>query len=292
MTRSKGTGSAGGAASAPAVEIRPVAARGEYESCVELQREVWGVGYSEIVPVTLMEVAARVGGVCVGAFRGGELLGFVFGMTGPLNGELAHWSHMLAVRRGSRGRGLGARLKFAQRKSAAALGARFVHWTFDPLVSRNAHFALNRLGASVAEYVPEMYGPSGSALHRLGTDRLVARWGVSDDVDATLAERRRAAPGATRADASHEESLGLPGTSFAMPGGSTKVVEVAIPNDIRAVQTRDFGEALAWRAANRGAFAGLLGAGYRVVGFARGGEMGRYLLAKGTAKGAAGTGGD
>lgn len=26
------------------------------------------------------------------------MLGFVFGITGPYNGELAHWSHLLAVR--------------------------------------------------------------------------------------------------------------------------------------------------------------------------------------------------
>ena len=239
-------------ASDSAVEIRPLVSRSEYEECVVLQREVWGAAYSEIVPVTVMEIAVRVGGICIGAFReSGDLVGFVFGVTGPRDGALAHWSHMLAVKGGWRGRGLGARLKFAQRESATALGAHSIQWTFDPLVSRNAHFNLNRLGVSIVRYAPDMYGPSGSELHRLGTDRLIVRWDLAEEVGATA------------------------------PAGDS--ADVAIPSDIDALQRRDLDEALAWRAANRRELGGLLGDGYRVVGFDRGGDFGRYLLVRAAA---------
>lgn len=239
-------------ASDNAVEIRPLVTRSEYEECVALQREVWGAAYSEIVPVTVMEIAVRVGGICIGAFRErGELVGFVFGVTGPRDGALTHWSHMLAVKEVWRGRGLGVRLKLAQRERAAALGAHSVQWTFDPLVSRNAHFNLNRLGVSVVRYAPDMYGSSGSELHRLGTDRLIVRWGVAKEVGATA------------------------------PAGDS--AEVAIPSDIDALQRRDLDEALAWRAANRRELGGLLGNGYQVVGFDRGGDFGRYLLVRAAA---------
>lgn len=244
-------------ASDSAVEIRPLVSRSEYEECVVLQREVWGAAYSEIVPVTVMEIAVRVGGICIGAFReSGDLVGFVFGVTGPRDGALTHWSHMLAVKEGWRGRGLGTRLKFAQREWAAALGVHSIQWTFDPLVSRNAHFNLNRLGVSVVRYAPDMYGPSGSELHRLGTDRLIVRWDLAEEVGAT-------APAAT-----------------APAGDST---EVAIPSDIDALQRRDLDEALARRAANRRELGGLLGDGYQVVGFDRGGDFGRYLLVRAAA---------
>ena len=297
-------------ASDNAVEVRPLVARSEYEGCVALQREVWGAAYSEIVPVTVMEIAVRVGGICIGAFReNGELVGFVFGLTGlgspwidsgehregrcaglarrfaariaalsvheaaqreavqrgcsaprmpsgflpraARDGALTHWSHMLAVREGWRGRGLGARLKLAQRESAAALGAHSIQWTFDPLVSRNAHFNLNLLGVSVVRYAPDMYGPSGSELHRLGTDRLIVRW--------DLAQKG----------------------GMAAPAGDS--AEVAIPSDIDAVRRRDLDEALAWRAANRRELGGLLGDGYQVVGFDRGRDFGRYLLVRAAA---------
>ena len=274
-------------ASDSSVEIRPLAARGEYEECVVLQREVWGAAYSEIVPVTVMEIAARVGGICIGAFgESGELVGFVFGVTGPSSpwinsgehregrcaglarrfagflpraagdGALTHWSHMLAVKEGWRGRGLGARLKFAQRESAEALGAHSIQWTFDPLVSRNAHFNLNRLGVSVVRYAPDMYGPSGSELHRLGTDRLIVRWDLAEEAGATA------------------------------PAGDG--AEVAIPSDIDAVRRRDLNEALAWRAANRRELGGLLGDGYQVVGFDRGRDFGRYLLVRAAVPGRSG----
>ncbi|MCE2398802.1 MAG: GNAT family N-acetyltransferase [Gemmatimonadetes bacterium] len=244
-------------ASDNAVEIRPLATRSEYEECVALQREVWGAAYSEIVPITVMEIAARVGGICIGAFReSGDLVGFVFGVTGPRDGALTHWSHMLALREGWRGRGLGTRLKFAQRESAAALGAHSIQWTFDPLVSRNAHFNLNRLGVSVVRYAPDMYGPSGSELHRLGTDRLVVRWDLAEEGGATA------------------------------PAGDG--AEVAIPSDIDALQRRDLDEALAWRAAIRRELGGLLGDGYQVVGFDRGGDFGRYLLVRAAASGPSG----
>ena len=50
-----------------------------------------------------------------------------------------------------------------------------MHWSFDPLIDKNAHFNLNRLGARVVRYVRDMYGTTESPLHHgLATDRLVA----------------------------------------------------------------------------------------------------------------------
>ncbi len=278
MTTAAETGCIAGAADALRIDIRPVKARKEYEAFVELQRETWGRDFTDTVPVTMMGTAVRMGGICLGAFdSGGELQGAVFGVTGPREGELGHWSHMLAVRRAARNLGVGKRLKFAQRKAAAAMGVAAVYWSFDPLVGRNAYFNLNQLGASVIEYVPDMYGTTNSVLHRLGTDRFIARWDLGDDPGVVVRERRDMVAGAGTMG---RVVVGVPGECGVLPVGAD-VVEAVVPADIRSVEERCLDEALAWRSANRMAFVGLLGEGFEVVGFIRGREYGRYVLKRG-----------
>ena len=265
------------------ISIRPVETRAEYEACVELQRGTWGRRFSDIVPVSMMGIAVKMGGICLGAFDpGGEMLGFVFGVTGPRDGELAHWSHMLTVRGEARNAGIGRRLKFAQKETLAERGVDTLYWTFDPLVARNAHFNLNRLGATIAEFVPEMYGASNSDLHRLGTDRFIARWSLKALKGGAGVARDRAemATGGAGCGGGLHPAMGKPGCNGQLPRGA-ETVEVLVPCDIDAVEARCFEEALAWRRANRGALTKLLSEGYDIVGFSVGKEYGRYLVARG-----------
>ena len=135
---------------------------------------MWGQGFSERVPASLMKVARRLGGVVASAFDSdGEMVGFVYGMTGPEHGRLIHWSDILAVKPGLRDQGVGRLLKRYQREQVLPRGVTLMRWTFDPLESRNAYLNLGHLGALVREYAVDMYGVSDSPLHRgLGTDRL------------------------------------------------------------------------------------------------------------------------
>lgn len=242
------------------MEIRPLSTWEEYRACEELQREVWGQEFTELAPASLLKIGQRIGGVSSGAFHGGDgLVGFVFGLTGLEEGRPVHWSHMLAVRRGFRDRGLGLRLKEHQRDRLLDRGVERVYWTFDPLVARNAHFNLERLGVRVLEYVEDMYGETGSRLHRgLGTDRFVVAWDLPayappDSRDA--APRRREAAAADR-------------------------VAVEIPADIHRIREDDPEAAARWRRESRRSFLRLLEEGYRVTGFRRpdGEETGRYVL--------------
>ncbi len=247
----------------------------------------------------MMGIAVKMGGVCLGAFDpGGAMLGFVFGVTGPRDGELAHWSHMLAVHVEARNAGIGRRLKFAQQKALAERGVDTLYWTFDPLVARNAHFNLNRLGATIAEFVPDMYGASDSALHRLGTDRFITRWslmgcgGVARSSSSQLAEgdcmavdggrvvpdrAETATEGA--ACGSAQPAMGKPGCNGRIPSGAD-LIQVPVPRDIDAVVSESFEEALAWRRANSAALTRLFSEMYDIVGFRMGKEYGRYLMAR------------
>lgn len=256
------------------IPIRPVRTRAEYEACVELQRETWGRSFSDVVPVSMMGIAVKMGGICLGAFdSNGEMLGFVFGVTGVRDGELAHWSHMLAVRGDARNAGIGRRLKLAQKETLAKLGVDTLYWSFDPLVARNAHFNLNRLGAAIAGFVPDMYGATDSDLHRLGTDRFIARWSMHGCAGGVGSPCDRVVGGEL-------PFMGRPGCNGHLPPGAD-VIEVPVPRDIDALAEGSFEEALAWRRSNGAALASLFSEGYEIVGFRVGEEHGRYIAAKG-----------
>ena len=197
--------------------IRPFASIDEFKECVRFQEERWGKGFSERVAVAILKVSQRLGGIAAGAYDAeGGLAGFVFGMTGVQEGEIVHWSDMLAVRPELQDAGLGARFKAYQREDLIARGVVRMHWTFDPLEAKNAHFNLNKLGAVAGEYVRDMYGRTDSPLHRgIGTDRFVPTWAMdSPRVTERLLEGRsgpdpRADEGAKRTFAVQREPTGF-----------------------------------------------------------------------------------
>jgi len=258
------------AAGRDGIVLRPLASLDDFEEAVRLQDEIWGAGFSDRVPAAILRVAQKVGGVSAGAFaENGRMLGFVFGLTGIRDGQLVHWSDMLAVREEARGHHLGDRLKHYQRDVVRALGVTRMLWTFDPLVARNAHFNLNRLGVGIAEYVPNFYGANtGSILHgALPTDRFVADWELD-----TEAQPGRGASGQP------DTGDPIPVTTV-VEGGQVRTVDplpaaprvrVPIPVDLEATLGRSADEALAWRLATRTAIMHYLAAGYRVSAFLRG----------------------
>jgi predicted GNAT superfamily acetyltransferase len=261
---------------APALEIRPLRTTEEYQECVRLQERTWGEDFSERVPLAILKVGQRIGGVTAGAFdASGRMLGFVFGLTGVEGGRLVHWSDMLAVVPEARNLGIGRLLKEHQRTELLAHGVDRVYWTYDPLVSRNAHINLNVLGARAVEYVVDMYGSeTASVLHRgLGTDRFVVAW----DIGAAPGPRPVRSPHAVTLLASREEA---PVEHPLATDGAPSTLAIEIPADIGAIQGRSVDLAGRWREATRRAFTSALERGYRVAGFdpPAGGDSGRYLL--------------
>lgn len=256
------------------ITIRPLHGHAEYAACVALQRETWGADFSEVVPPAILQVAQHVGGVATGAFDArGRLLGFVFGLTGVEDGRVVHWSDMLAVRPGLRDAGLGRRLKAWQRDAARAAGAVVMYWTYDPLVARNAHLNVNRLGARAHRYVEDMYGDSDSVLHQgLGTDRLVVAWPLDREPD----------PSRTPDGAPDALPAMLRDAPVANDGveGRPPAVRIAVPLDVHALLARDARAGRRWRLATRRAWQWALGAGYALTGFYRApeAEVGYYLL--------------
>ena len=164
-----------------AITIRPLAAPQEFQTAVQLQKQIWGFEDVELLPVRLFIVATKVGGQAFGAFDGNRMVGFCLAIPGlkPGGGYYLH-SHMLGVTREYRDRGVGRLLKLTQREDALARSIDLVEWTFDPLEMKNAYFNVERLGTIVRRYVRNQYGMTTSHLHGgLPTDRCVAEWWVA-----------------------------------------------------------------------------------------------------------------
>jgi len=257
-----------------------------------VEKEVWGMGDEDSLPITLAIACKAVGSIFVGAFAGDKMIGFAFGIFGREHGQTTIHSHMLAVLERYRQHDLGLKLKHAQRERALGLGIREMTWTYDPLQSRNAHFNFAKLGIVSDTYKVDFYGPeTSSVLHRNGTDRLWVRW--------LLDSRRvgdRIAGKDTRAETLDALRHLAPLVSFNGDGRPARAdpaeslgrqrVSIEIPGEILDVERSDMGLAREWRAATRWAFTEAIRAGFYVAEFCRSirGQQGpgAYLLQRGS----------
>ena len=166
------------------ITIRRAETIADYLACQEAQRRAWGItDDSYVVPLATMVGAQLHGGLVLGAFtESGEALGLSFAFLGKLEGRLCLYSQLTGVVPGQQGKGLGGRLKSAQRDFARSEGLDCLAWAFDPLQVGNAHFNLDRLGATASRYVENMYGRRSDALNaNATTDRLIAEWSTSTE---------------------------------------------------------------------------------------------------------------
>ena len=266
------------------IDIRPLRTNDECHAATALQRDVWGKDYNDVVPATLLHVLDYVGGLVAGAFDSSDqLIGFVFGINGVRDGQPVHWSHMLGVRESARNLGLGRKLKEYQRSTVAAIGVKRIFWTFDPLMAKNAYFNLNRLGAKVVQYVPDMYGTTASPLHLgLATDRLI----VSTESTPAARQNVQSPPGAPILTAFPR----LNDVTVSVGDRSPDTALIEIPSDILGVVARSAASARIWRLAVRDHFQWALAHGYDVVGMQRDASSDRsfYVVARRTPAAASG----
>ncbi len=271
----------------PDVVVRLLTSTDDFEACRELEGETWGHGQHDSTPMPMLIVLTHIGGFVAGAFdRSGELLGFVLSLLGTHDGEVIHWSHLLAVRDSARNLGIGRRLKEYQLAELARRGIAHVYWSYDPLVAKNAHLNLERLGARVVEYVPDFYGTTSSPLHYgVPTDRFVVACptggAAGTGTGAPRMEGRASdRPSAVRAvmERASPETRYPVLTPFPRPGdvrppedrARIPVVLVEVPADIEAVLAREPEAGAVWRAATREHFTWALGHGYEVSGIVGG----------------------
>ncbi|MGA8258258.1 MAG: GNAT family N-acetyltransferase [Nocardioides sp.] len=254
------------AAAAAAVEIREITDVVELEDIERLWSATWYPGTDQ-TPVTrdMMRAMTHAGAYLGAAFDGPRLVGAGFGFFGTPGNRHLH-SHLAAVTPDARSRNVGLALKAHQRAWAAKHGATTITWTFDPLVRRNAHFNVAKLGAIATEYYTDFYGAMQGINVGQGSDRLLMTWSTQDPV----------APAAGPLDRPSGERLldidasGRPVVTRARETGAASLV--GVPADIEEIRLSDPALARSWRSAMRDVLGGLLSDGQRVTGFTRDGS--------------------
>ena len=275
-------------ASAPEIskiQIREIDELAQMRAVEELQKEIWGIPDLDVVPLTHLVAAREAGGVLIGAFEGDMLIGFVYGFPSFERGQLAHHSHMLAVKPDYRNIDLGRRLKLAQREHVMAQGIGLISWTFDPLQSLNAYFNFSKLGVLADRYLPDFYGEdAASFLHRTGTDRLWVSWFVSSERVQRKISGASDEVGFSAAPSLIEVDQDDSPRRNAFSDEDRVVIE--IPSNIDALQQQNRETAWRWREETRWAFTEALKTGYFVEAFAREArgdkQIGKYFLRKGS----------
>lgn len=175
------------------ITIRECETVEDFQTCVRLQKEAFGLPDIEISPLRHFVVTKQAGGWTLGAFIDDEMVGFVHHLVSAIGEEVFGYSHMMSVAVKHQNKGIGAMLKWAQRQKAFEQMRRFIKWTWEPMQARNAHFNLNRLGVIVRSYAVNFYGtdytqPSRELQIGLDSDRLFAEWQLDSPRVITLSE--------------------------------------------------------------------------------------------------------
>jgi predicted GNAT superfamily acetyltransferase len=152
----------------------------------------------------LLSAVQANGGLVLGAYAEGELVGFAYSFVGrdahTPSDPVYQYSQLAVVAPTWQGRGVGRRLKYAQRDACLAAGITRMRWAFDPMKTRNGHFNLSVLGARIMKFVPAMYGERGFGDGAVGntTDRFVVEWDLEHpspapavDIPESVARRAR-----------------------------------------------------------------------------------------------------
>jgi len=272
------------------VRIRRAASRADFDSCVLLQRAVWGLSDLEITSAIQLIATTHAGGMLqLAESPQGQAVGFAYAFPAIRGGVPHLHSDMLAVVPEYQQRGVGVRLKWAQREEALARGIDLITWTYDPLQARNAHLNLRRLGAVATEFLEDFYGITTSSLHHgLPTDRLLVRWELNAErVRQRAAEGERSAtvamPGFPRINDVRWQA-GWPVSSEPRLDLDDRELLLEVPPEWDVICQKSPWVAGDWQGKVRRAFQTYFGRGYEAADFAPTEEGGRrrpfYVLSK------------
>jgi predicted GNAT superfamily acetyltransferase len=264
------------------IPIRLIETPEEMTAVEDLQRAVWPGSETDVVPAHMLITAIHNGGLVLGAFDGGQLVGFVFGFPGleatPDGPRAKHCSHLMGIHPDHRDNGLGFALKRAQWQMVRHQGLDHITWTYDPLISRNAHLNIARLGAVCNTYRRSEYGDMRDGLNvGLPSDRFQVDWWINTRrVERRLGKRAR--PTLSLHDFAEAElhplyntpqrgSSTLPHTPEQVPPFEEHLLLAEIPSDFLALKDADFALARDWRFFIREVFETAFSAGYIITDF-------------------------
>lgn len=164
-------------------EYREIIDFSEYDVLEDIQEDAWGMPTRELVPKRLIYATLKSGGVVIGAYKDEEIIGYCWGWVGynELYGRFIY-SHHNAVRKQFQNRGIGMKLKLAQRDWAIRNNFELINWTFDPLQSKNCYLNLHKLGVVCNNYKRNYWGEMRDSLNKgIDTDRFYCNWYLNSE---------------------------------------------------------------------------------------------------------------
>lgn len=270
------------------IEVRPIADVADARKLEDVQRITWNMSDLEVLPGRFLHALHFNGACLLGAYDGAELVGFVFGLLGTVEGlddridqvaaaRLQMYSAIMGVLPEYQGAGIGFRLKVAQREFAMRIGVRMITWTFDPLEGRNGYLNIRKLGAICHQYERDFHGQIGGINAGMPTDRFYVEWWVtSNRVEVRLAGNRPPltldnylSGGAVMVGGVGRDDQGFLIPPTDIEPASSRFVLVEIPDSIQAIKQRDMGLAIAWRNVTRALFEHYFAANYMLTDFVR-----------------------
>jgi predicted GNAT superfamily acetyltransferase len=282
----------------PDFSIRLLETPEEMTQVEQLQRAVWPGSETDVVPMHLLIAAVHNGGLVIGAFEAGRIIGFVMGFPGlentPDGPRPKHCSHMMGIHPDHQDSGAGFALKRAQWQMVRHQGLDHITWTYDPLLSRNAYLNIAKLGAVCSTYRRSEYGEMRDGLNAgLPSDRFQVDWWIrTRRVETRLGKRPR--PSLKLGDVERtglrplyqlRSEKGLPRPPEHLPPFQDRLLLAEIPGDFAALKSIDFALARDWRFFTREFFENAFAASYLVTDFVIDDRVGRrrglYLLTHG-----------
>ena len=260
------------------IKIRPINTLTDLRRCHEIQRATWGFTDLMVFPYTQLISAAHNGGTLVGAYDGPNLVGFVYGYLGMSGTKLYLFSQRMGVLPTCQSRGIGMKLKLAQRDNMLRQGIDLMVWTYDPLLGKNASLNVEKLGGIVRHYARDIYGAVSNPLQvGLSTDRFLLEWELMSD---RVRERIRSKKPRPRAEEWLREEKynfvnyvtwesNLPRPIASDLEMDEEVLLVQIPHDLNLIKKMDLGLARGWRESTRDIFETYFRRGYVLTSFAR-----------------------
>ena len=254
-------------------QLSELEALGELEG---LLAGIWDRPDKPPINVDLLRALSHSGNYVAAARVDGRLVGGLVGWLGARTAHELHLhSHILGVVADAQAAGVGFQLKQDQRRWCLERGVKAVEWTTDPLVSRNAYFNLNKLGARASDYLVNFYGVMTDGLNAgEESDRLLITWKLDSPQAQSAAEGRAAEPdidGLIREGAAVALAVGPAGEPVAAAASSARVLICQVPEDIVAIRHESPAIAHSWRLALRRVLGGALDAGYEVTAATRNG---------------------
>jgi predicted GNAT superfamily acetyltransferase len=240
--------------------IRSIESIEGLEAIRNLEELVWS--QEEAVPVNQTMAAVKNGGFVLGAFFEKQLIGFQYSFPG-FDGKKSYLcSHSLGIHPEFRKYGIGEKLKWVQKETAAEKGYDLITWTYDPLETVNGYLNLHKLGAVCSTYLENVYGEMDDKLNAgIPSDRFLVEWVINDSKKSSESNIETDSPMAifTRIEAGFliPEKIDL--------NHRSENILVPVPGNFQELKRYNLSLGIAWRKYTQKVFTHYFSLGWKVV---------------------------